>query len=538
MQNIVRIYLLLPVLLLLTITSCYYDGNKVSLSADDSQFGECVNAHYPAYESIPYEIAAQGKVGPLYSDGFPQNILMPSKSPLCISMTITNTNHGHNSNNIVVVGKGLEALYELDGQQVSQPVYDPKAADINIDGGSQNAGIISVFDPENCVTTQGKHVRLLQDNFHSCKFYIQITDTKYHIVKDNKIQLRVTYSNGDQIYQANREVKYSSKIFLGSDGSPLSAMLNLKDKFATWNHNKTDEAVSFVVSDHLGDIYAFTKDNLYIYQGNNLLYSDKLYSDKIIQPSNIFSDQSGNVYVITNEQELYILNVALYQQGQTLASMKSILPPEIKKIQDITQYKNNVYIIGNGNKVYKGEDHNWILFFDGDNYSDLKDKQINTLYFPDDKNILFAIDNLLYRYSFSDNKIVNIFFNGDPSYQDIIKILNLNDETYVAYNSNLPEHMPSLLYKKATLSDYFEPIAQIKATALNGVLDLSGQKTLCLYGKDLYSTSKDILSMMLSTLHNSDTANFLCVTEDKIVTPISGVNGVAHSAVGVGSFDQ
>lgn len=535
MQNIVRIYLLL----LLTITSCYYDGNKVSLSADDSQFGECVNAHYPAYESIPYEIAAQGKVGPLYSDGFPQNILMPSKSPLCISMTITNTNHGHNSNNIVVVGKGLEATYELDGEQVSQPLYDPQASDINIDGGAQSAGIISVFDPEHCVTTQGKHVRLLQDNFHSCKFYIQITDTKYHIVKDNKIQLRLTYSNGDQIYQATRDVKYSSKIFVGSDGSPLSMISNLKDKFVAWSHNKTDDSASFIVSDHLGDIYVFTKENLYIYQGNNLLYSDKLYIDKIIQPANVFSDQSGNVYVITNEQELYVLNVDLYKQGQTILSMKSTLPPEIKKIQDIIQYKHDIYIMVNGNKIYKGHGHNWSLFFDGDNYSDLKDKEINKFYFPDGKSILLAIDKFLYRYTFSDNSVINLFINGDLSYQDIIKILNLNDDMYVLYNSNLPESsMSSLLYKKATFSDYFEPIAAVKATMLSGVLDLSGQKTLCMYGKELHGTSTDTLYMMLNTLHNSDTTNFLCVTEANTVTVVSGINGVANSAVGFGSFDQ
>ncbi len=513
---------LFSVILVLTLVGCYYDGEKVLLQADAIKSQECVTASYAGYEAEPYEVIAHGKIGPLHSDGFPQNKLLPGHSNLCTAITITNTNHGHNSNNIVVIGDGLELDYWLDGNEIKKSIYDPKASDINIPEEGQTAEIVSIFDPDNCVTTQGSHVKILKDNFHSCTFYIHITDPSYHIIKDNLINLTLSYSNGDQIYQAKTNLRYESKIFAANTTGDIANLSDLGNNFANWNTSEIKEPIFHISNDNLGNLYFFGKNNVYVYNGKRLLYQ----FTSPISNTQIKEDVYGNIF-ISDGKEIYLVNSSILDDKHNMLKITNNLPTDAKT-EFFSIVKSQIYVLVNKNKIYKseiGSNYNWELVLDGDKDTTLKGKELRTIYKDVSKRDI-------YNYDIENNKIDLDTISIDPDYlgTSIKEWFIFNKIPYFIFARG--DH--GVLFSKKY--HFFEPNTSIQdAEKIDGIYTIPSENIICLFG-DKISLEVDTFRHLYS---DPQYDNLLCVNEkDNTLKYVSGLSGEISSVTGVGSFNQ
>ncbi len=514
---------LFKVILSLTLVGCYYDGEKVLLQADAINSQECVTANYKEYEAEPYDVVAHGKVAPLHSDGFPQNKLLAGHSNICTAITITNTNHSHNSNNIVVIGNGLEVEYWLDGHEIKQSIYDPKASDINIPEAGQTAKIISIFDPDNCVTTQGGHVKILKDNFHSCTFYLHITDPSYHFIKDNTINLTLSYSNGDQIYQAKTRLNYKSKIFAANALGNIASLSDLGNQFINWI-SEIKEPIFHISNDNLGHLYFFGKNNVYVYNDKILLYqfASPINNDQVKE------DGSGNIF-ISDGKDIYIVNSSILSEKHNMKKITNNLISGTS-VALFAIAKSQLYVLIDKNKIYKskiGSDYNWELVLDGDKDTILQGKSLHTIY-----------KDVVYDYDFETNQINVSNVNINPGYS------NTNIKKW--FNFSIPPDFKSVPYFVFDHGDhgvlfskkyhFFEPNTNvIDAEKIDGVYTLPGENMICLFGEGI-SIDVDIFRHLYGDQQYN---NLLCINEqDNSLKYISGIPAEVISLTGVGSLNQ
>lgn len=213
-----------------------------------------------------------------------------------------------------------------------------------------------------------------------------------------------------------------------------------------------------------------------------------------------------------------------------MATMLAVLPQEVKTVGAINYYKNNTYIVANDNKLYKYSGHSWDLFFDGDNYKDLHSQKINNFYFVNDQTILLAVAGNLFEYYRIESQLQAVKINTPAVNQEIEHIFDLNNNLYVAYQSNSAGESKSVLYKHINYNNYFEPLLHLRAEQINGGLVLSGLNSLCLFGTNIYEAGEDALPAAPAG------NNFICIADDKNLTTVNGINSEVMAAFGFGSF--
>ncbi len=133
------------------ICACSSTPNSVSMSATT---GTCVQDSQ--YNSPPSTIKAN-----------------PNSAPYCLAVTITNNNNGSNANSVQVGGGGFTLAYTVGNQAFSSAMYVPVVAGVTIKGSVQTLGNISLYDPQNCATTQAMNVRTINYGGGQCTFYLQ-----------------------------------------------------------------------------------------------------------------------------------------------------------------------------------------------------------------------------------------------------------------------------------------------------------------------------------------------------------------------------
>jgi hypothetical protein len=508
------------VILVVILSNCYYDGEKVSIKSNTFRSQECVTKYHLAYEANGYDVAKHGKIAPLHSPGFAQNNLLAEHSNICQAITITNNNHGHNSNNVVVIGEGLKINFQLDGKDIEKSLYDPLAADINITQADQTAGIISIFDPDNCVTPQGHHVRILKDDFNSCTFYLQLTDSSYHLVKDNAINLILNYSNGDQIYQAKTTLHYQPELMAANTTGDIFSTNVLSNNFNNKKDYAITEPVYHIINDNLGNKYFFGKNNIYVYQDKIILYQ---LSSPIINEQ-VKEDSFGNIFV-SDGHDLYLINTTLAKKNNMLKITNNI--PPLSSIELFAIHKSQLYILVNKNKIYKstiGEQYNWELVLDGDTDLLLNGKKLHTIY-----------NDVVYDYDFDNNKISLERVNIDPEYtgteiKQWFELIDQNSSKSVPYFVFAHGDHGVLFSKKY---HFFESNNNIKdATKIAGAYILADKSLLCLFGNNI---TLDVNSFRHDNQVNN---NLLCLSEQQETEDyVLGIDGEINTLSGSASLN-
>lgn len=287
-------------MLAIGISSCAKTPNNVTLTLSPSQ---CVTGIKPGYESQNYVVQNTTE------SGFPQNALMGPNSPYCMAVTMTNNNSGQNANNVQVNNLGLVLSYTAPGGNttVATSMYDPGAAGVIFSSSNfkQQVANMAVFDPNNCVTIQGRYVNTLNANGGKCTFYMQLLGESLPIGA-LKTTLSVNYTNGNAQYLVSTPLYQRTNVYAGGDFNNTASGAENIAVFTGESLGVGFQAISSypskvggvnqLVTDAFGNVYSFQNNNLnYMYNGITFIN---------IGPANsaitsAVADSVGNIYVAT-----------------------------------------------------------------------------------------------------------------------------------------------------------------------------------------------------------------------------------------------
>lgn len=329
--------ILLSIAIVAVLAGCSASApNDVTLSTTP---GICVNSVIPGYEAG----------ATTYSSAFPMNSYMPSSSPYCMAVTMTNNNSGTNSNNIQVYQGGLTLTYVAAGTSYSAYMIDFNAAGLNPGNFSyvpvQQLGNIALFDPNNCVTTIGAHVQTLNKGGGQCTFYLQIV-SEYLPTGDYPLNLSINYTNGNQNYNVQTNVYQHATMYIGGAFTSPSTYL------ASFNANSGNIAlplesismsnpVKLMAQDSIGNIYAYDGSIVYAFNGESIAPT-KATPAGINQ---LAGDSFGNVFAATSSG-LYVYNAANGSSATWVyvtnspSSVSAVQPANINQ-QDILYLTSN-----------------------------------------------------------------------------------------------------------------------------------------------------------------------------------------------------
>jgi hypothetical protein len=277
--------------------ACSPTPNNVTLTLTPSS---CVTGVYPGYEAT----------ATLYSNGYPLNATMPSSSPYCMAVTLTNNNTGTNANNIQVFQGGLQLSYTVAGVSYLANLIDFNASGIPQSTYTyapvQQLGNIALFDPSNCVTTIGSHVNTLNQGGGQCTFYLGMVGESLP-VGTYPLQLQVNYTNGNTSYFVNASFNQRVNLYAGGDFTAPSSVGNY---LALYNGIATNVAESLPVAfpgqnvklltrDAYGDLFAYDGSSVYVFSGGGTWTNIGLPSG-VTQINALSNDNLGNVFAATN----------------------------------------------------------------------------------------------------------------------------------------------------------------------------------------------------------------------------------------------
>lgn len=264
--------------------------------------GLCVNSQIPGYESQASSVSP--------NNAYPMNATMPSHSPYCIAYTMTNNNSGKNSNNVQVYQTGLQLTYTVESTSFTAYLQDINAAGLNLNGFVQTVGGITLFDPNNCVTTYGSHVNTLSKGGDQCTFYLQVTSESMPI-GNYPVSLSINYTNGNSSYFLNDQFNYHVDLYAGGD---------FTDHLKVYDGNSNSKAEPFLITppvnsiklmarDNIGYIYAYDGTNIYRYDsaglGSRLELLPEIQGAPIV--NQLKADQFGNLFAATSNG-IYVYN--------------------------------------------------------------------------------------------------------------------------------------------------------------------------------------------------------------------------------------
>lgn len=278
--------LLFSSIAILAITGCSSGNNAVSMTPTQ---GQCVQSNmYSSSVTPPVNIANN-----------------PIASPYCMAVQIQNNNSGNNANNIQIAttgqtnGTGLVMSYNVGATSYSAQMADSNAAGIAI--GSQTLGNISVYDPYNCLTTQGSNVITLNAGGDSCTFYLQLAGESYPVGVYG-ISLNYNYTNGNSNYNVTTNINQRVNLYAGSSTGNLYV-----NNSGTWQTGASlpvpiattdNAAITGLASDAFGNLYISTTQDIYEFNGISVTQLNALPS--ITRINGITTDINSYLYAATN----------------------------------------------------------------------------------------------------------------------------------------------------------------------------------------------------------------------------------------------
>ncbi len=329
---------------------CAQTPNSVSLTV--AQQGSCVTGAFPSYESSL----------------FPINKNLPANSPYCVAIKLTNNNSGTNANNIQVNANGLQISYSVGGTSYSGSLIDFTAAGVaqsNFSSTTQQSfGNVVLFDPKNCVTTQGSQVQTIGTNGGNCTFYLQLSQ-EANPVGVYPITLTLNYTNGNSNYSVSTTLNQRVNLYVGTSGiTPTNTWLtnasSNSNVLASSNSPDTNPIIS-ITRDFFGNVY--TGDNqgaIYQYNGTSASSWTKIVNagpgGSIVAMAS--DTNTGYVYYVNQSGQVFQFNGANPPTSSTtltpiatLSFSPSGLPVSMAVISSTT-LGNNTIGIANGNNIY------------------------------------------------------------------------------------------------------------------------------------------------------------------------------------------
>lgn len=235
----------------------------------------------------------------------------PTTAPYCMAVTLQNNNSGYNATNVQITTTGMVLSYTANGTSYSGIMCDPTAAtstNCSTGGGVQAIGDITMYDPNNCATTQGINVTTLSQSGGSCTFYLQLSGESYP-VGVYPTSLTYNYTNGNTNYSITSSFNQRVNLYAGGSFGTVTpptglAFYNGSGAFQTMSPNYTGNTVTSFTSDNYGNIYAGTNSGLVSqYNGttwNSLPSANTVIGTGVTNINALMSDESSNIYAATN----------------------------------------------------------------------------------------------------------------------------------------------------------------------------------------------------------------------------------------------
>lgn len=277
----------------------------------------------PTYCVLPTQYA-QGITPP------PQIANNTTNSTYCISVTVQNNNTGQNSNNIQVTTSGLQLSYQVGNQTFSATLYDPVAATIQIQGSVESIGNIEIFDPLNCVTTQGSKVITLGYGGQSCTFYLQVMNEAYPVGIYPTL-ITYNYTNGSQNYSISTNFNQRVMMLAGGSSGAYSIQNN------QWQNqlpNGTSGAIGSIVdmdTDNYGNIYFATSNAVFKFNGVTLAQLGQSFSGVTVTA--VGNDNGLGIYAATTK--------GIYEYGQISGNWQILPSSQNISFNDVQGGSNN-----------------------------------------------------------------------------------------------------------------------------------------------------------------------------------------------------
>lgn len=245
---------------------CSETPNSISMTVTS---GNCVQASF--YNSAVQESALAN---------YPQIKNNPTTAaPYCASVTVVNNNSGQNANTVQINNGGLGITYSVGSQQFAAEMYDPIAAGLTISGSQQQVGNLAVFDPKNCLTTQGASVQYLNTGGGSCTFYLQLLNES-NPVGVYPTTLMYNYTNGNLNYSISNIINQRVYLYAGTSNglnflstNVIAASQGAPTNQAAWSTGITgapNTSVSYVTqAPQYGYVYFSTGSSVYMFNGTS-----------------------------------------------------------------------------------------------------------------------------------------------------------------------------------------------------------------------------------------------------------------------------
>ncbi len=328
---------------------CAQTPNNVSLTVAQ---GQCVTGAYPGYESQ----------ATLYSAAFPMNGSLPGTSPYCAAVTITNNNSGQNANNIQIYQSGLyvsfPSLANGAGVTSATSMVDFNAAGIpqsSFAYTQQQLFNLSLFDPKNCVTTQGANVQTLNANGGSCTFYLQLSGESMPIGV-YPISLTLNYTNGNTNYSVATNINQRANLYLGGIFSSNIAITNAGTTSPTANSiisasSPEQYGVTSLTRDPYGMVYSGDiLGNVYKYNGATASSWTAISGLPSVGQSPVAAlatDSSANLYVVNNAGQVSQVTPSLVVNSMGSIPITVDHPPTSMQV-----FSGSSLLISAGNDIY------------------------------------------------------------------------------------------------------------------------------------------------------------------------------------------
>jgi hypothetical protein len=328
---------------------CAQTPNNVVLTVAQ---GQCVTSLYPGYESQ----------ATLYSSAFPMNGTLPGTSPYCAAVTITNNNSGQNANNIQIYQSGLyvsfPSLANGAGVTSATSMVDFNAAGIPQSSFSytqQQLFNLNLFDPKNCVTTQGANVQTINANGGNCTFYLQLSGESMPIGV-YPISLTLNYTNGNTNYSTTTNINQRANLYLGGIFSSNIAITNAGTTSPTANsiisaNSPEQYGVTALTRDPYGMVYSGDiLGNVYKYNGTtNSSWASISGLPSVGQSpvAALVTDSNANLYVVNNAGQVSQVTPSLAVNSLGSIPVTVDHPPTSMQV-----FSGTSLLISSGSDVY------------------------------------------------------------------------------------------------------------------------------------------------------------------------------------------
>ena len=236
----------------------------------------------------------------------------PSVAPYCMAVTLQNNNSGYNANNVQIITSGMVLAYTANGTSYSGIMCDPNAAsgtNCSTAGAVQTLGNVTIYDPNNCATTQGSNVTTLSQGGGSCTFYLQLSGESYPVGVYGT-SLTYNYTNGNTNYSISTNFNQRVNLFAGGSFSGTLSGLAFYNgsggAFQAVSPSYAGTTVNAITEDEYGNIYVGTLGgSVYLYNGGTswvgLPSSGAVIATGVNNINSLISDESSNVYAATND---------------------------------------------------------------------------------------------------------------------------------------------------------------------------------------------------------------------------------------------